>query len=150
MEIRPITARETFPVRHPVLRKGRPMEECRFSGDDLGTTFHLGAFDQDQLVGVATFLMNKDIHIPEIAELKIHQCYQLRGMAVLEQYQGKNIGKRLLKKALEELKDKQIKVLWFNARAGAVSFYEAQGYQITGEIFEVPGIGPHLKMFKKL
>jgi hypothetical protein len=31
-----------------------PLEECAMEGDDLKTTFHLGAFDE-QHVGVATF-----------------------------------------------------------------------------------------------
>ncbi len=39
--IREISSQETFKVRHPVLRQGRPLEDCAFTDDDLETTIHL-------------------------------------------------------------------------------------------------------------
>ena len=33
--IKKISALETFPVRHPVLRAEKPIESCHFEGDDL-------------------------------------------------------------------------------------------------------------------
>jgi GNAT superfamily N-acetyltransferase len=150
MKVKTITARETFPVRHQVLRKGRPMEDCHFSGDDLGTTFHLGAFEKEKLLGVATFLMNKDVQLEEIEPFKIHHCYQLRGMAVLEHLQGKGVGKLLIKTAESILKEKNIKVLWCNARTNAVSFYEKNGYVIVSDPFTIKNVGEHFKMMKLL
>lgn len=150
IDIQTVTARETFSVRRPVLRKGRPMEDCHFSGDELGTTFHLGAFEKDKIIGVTTCLMNKDVHLEKIAEFKLHQCYQLRGMAVLESMQGKGVGKKLLKKAEQLLKEKNIKVIWFNARIAAVPFYEKMGYEMVSDVFIIPNVGDHLKMMKIL
>lgn len=150
IEIFPVTARETFTVRQPVLRKGRPIEDCHFSGDDLGTTFHLGAFEKDKIIGVATFLMNKDVHLEQIKGIKLHYCYQLRGMAVLEIAQGKGIGKKILKRAEQILKERNIEVLWFNARVNATAFYEKMDYQLVGNSFDIPGVGEHYKMIKKL
>ena len=54
--VKEITARETWAVRHPVLRTGRPLETCAMEGDDHPDTFHLGLFDQDSLIGVASFM----------------------------------------------------------------------------------------------
>ncbi|AGC77093.1 acetyltransferase (GNAT) family protein [Nonlabens dokdonensis] len=150
IQIIPITSRETYSVRHAVLRKGRPVEDCRFSGDELGTTFHLGAFEKDKIIGVATFLMNKDIDLEQIKHIKLHHCYQLRGMAVLEIAQGKGIGKKLLKHAEKLLKEKHIQSLWFNARVNATSFYENMGYEIVSEPFIIPKVGDHYKMMKLL
>jgi GNAT superfamily N-acetyltransferase len=150
IDIHPITERETLKIRNSVLRKGRPLEECHFPGDELGTTFHLGAFEKERIIGVATFLMNKDIHLNKIRDIKLHYCYQLRGMAVLEIAQGKGIGKKLLKQGEQILKKRNIEVLWLNARSGAAPFYEKMSYHIVSEIFDVPSVGNHYKMMKLL
>lgn len=150
IDIQAVTARETFPVRHPVLRNGRPLEDCHFSGDELGTTFHLGAFEKDKIIGVITCLMNKDVHLEKIAAFQLHQCYQLRGMAVLESMQGKGVGKKLLKKAEQLLKEKNIRAIWFHARIVAVPFYEKMGYKIASGVFVIPNVGDHFKMIKVL
>jgi GNAT superfamily N-acetyltransferase len=150
IEIQNITAREAIAVRHPVLRNGKPIESCHFSGDDLGTTYHLGAFEKDLLIGVATFLMNKDITIKEIKDIKLFYCYQLRGMAVIEKAQKKGIGKKILLHAEDMLRQQEIKILWFNARTTAVPFYEQLNYKVISDVFDVPGVGPHFKMMKFL
>jgi GNAT superfamily N-acetyltransferase len=126
------------------------MEDCHFSGDELGTTFHLGAFEKDKIIGVTTCLMNKDVHLEKLREFKLHHCYQLRGMAVLETMQGKGVGKKLLKRAEQLLKEKDIKVIWFNARIAAVPFYEKMGYEVVSDLFVIPNVGDHFKMIKIL
>ena len=60
ISIKLITAKDTYSVRHPVLRKGRPIEDCAFENDDLESTFHFGLFYNDTLVGVATFLKSNN------------------------------------------------------------------------------------------
>ena len=88
--VKQITAAETIPVRHQVLRQGKPIESCVFQNDEDSQTFHLGAFHKDELIGVATYLKSKSSHFSQQYQ------YQLRGMAVLKHYQGKQIGKQLL------------------------------------------------------
>lgn len=148
--IRNISAIETYPVRHPVLRAGRPVTDCYFEGDDLTTTFHLGAYVDQQLKGVATFLMYQDDSIEELKTYNFKQCYQLRGMAVLHEMQGQQLGKKLINHAEETLKNKNVLALWFNARESAVSFYEKMGYQIVSKPFEINTVGTHYKMYKAL
>ena len=77
-------------------------------------------------------------------------AYQLRGMAVLSEYQGKGLGMRILKSGEEALIERKAEILWMNARLVAVPFYEKQGYQKKGTAFDIPGIGPHFIMFKRL
>lgn len=150
LKIRNILAIETYPVRHPVLRAGRPINDCHFEGDDLSTTYHLGAYVNEQLKGVASFLMHQDVSIEELKTFNIKQCYQLRGMAVLNEMQGQHIGKNLINHAEEMLKNKNALALWFNARESAVSFYKKNGYQIVSEPYEIATIGTHYKMYKAL
>jgi len=150
IEIHSISGLETYPVRHPVLRIGRPIEDCYFNGDELRDTIHLGAYLDNNLIAVATFLLNRD---PAIIELENHHksfCYQLRGMAVLKHMQGKQIGKKLLHHAERLLIEKKVTALWFNARTIAVPFYKKQGYQIASAPFEIKSVGEHYKMYKSL
>ena len=142
--VKQITAAETIPVRHQVLRQGKPIESCVFQNDEDSQTFHLGAFHKDELIGVATYLKSKSSHFSQQYQ------YQLRGMAVLRHYQGKQIGKQLLQFGEERLALLKASLLWFNARENAWSFYERNGYSKFGEEFMIPDIGKHLVMYKQL
>mgnify|MGYP003664781821 CR=1 FL=1 len=99
--IKQIAAQDTYKVRQPVLREGKPIESCIFANDDLKTTIHLGLFSNEKLVGVASFLKNKNDLILESGQ------YQLRGMAILKAFQGKGLGKLILEHAESELKKTQ-------------------------------------------
>ena len=51
-DIKKISAEKTHAIRHPMLRQGRPIEDCVFDGDKDPKTIHLGAFIENKLVGV--------------------------------------------------------------------------------------------------
>ncbi len=144
IEMKRISAEETYAVRHPVLRAGRPFEDCAFKDDELETTVHLGLFFKSELVGVATFLKNNNALFPEE-----HQ-YQLRGMAVLKFYQGYKFGTLLLNYGEQLLIRKKVKRIWFNARESAVRFYERHSYEIIGNAFYIPNVGGHYVMSKNV
>ena len=43
-----------------------------------------------------------------------------------------------------------VRLMWCNARVPAVRFYEKLGWAVSGEPFEIPTAGPHVKMTKRL
>lgn len=135
--IKRISAEETYPLRRLVLRKDLPHEPHEFQGDFDEQTFHLGYFLKNQLVGIVTIIKNGDIA-------------QLRGMAVLDELQGKGIGRKLVEKAEEALKENHFTKIWMNARENAVPFYRKLGYRIEGELFMIKPIGFHYVMTKYL
>src|SRR5690606_14780837 len=137
ISITEISAADTHAVRQPVLRPGQPIESCLFDGDDLTTTKHFGVFVGSGLAGVLS-LYNK----PNAAFSVVNQC-QLRGMAVLPEYQGQGLGARLIKHAESELLKTEYQLLWFNAREVAVPFYSKLGYRKSGEAFQIPRVGTH-------
>ena len=54
--IRFIPTDDVLALRNQVLREGRlTLDQCRFPNDDAEGTFHLGYFDNDRLVCVASF-----------------------------------------------------------------------------------------------
>lgn len=142
--IKIITSVETIPVRHPVLRPGKPIETCNFDGDNLESTFHLGIYIDERLVGVVSYFKSSTNLIEEPSQ------YQLRGMAVLEEFQGQGLGNLLVKHGDSLLKEKQIKIVWCNAREIATVFYHKNNFSIIGEPFTIKDIGPHFVMYKAL
>lgn len=142
--IKQITSRETFPVRHPVLRPGKPVEACIFDGDDDADTVHFGIYENNELAGVCSVF--NAIH-PGLDELR---QLQLRGMAVLPNHQKKGFGERLIAAAEDYALGRGAEILWFNAREIAVKFYERNGYKIENGPFPIGTIGPHYLMFKYL
>jgi GNAT superfamily N-acetyltransferase len=138
--IREITAFETFLVRHPVLRNGKPIETCHFEDDNSPTTKHFGFFDNDNLVGVISLFQKRN----DFFEQK--KQFQIRGMAVLENYQKKGFGNKLVRHCENLVIQKKAGLIWFNARIIAVPFYEKLGYQTIGNKFEIGDVGLHFVM----
>ena len=137
IQLKLICAKDTYMVRHPVLRKGLPIETCSFDRDDDSKTMHLGANVNNKLVGVLTILRNTS-------------DAQLRGMAVLPEMQKQGIGHQLILEAERHVKKMGLSLLWMNARLAAIPFYERCGYQKQGHIFNLPYGGDHYKMIKHL
>lgn len=141
--IKEITTEQTIAVRHPVLRVGRPREDCYFPEDDLNTTTHYGLFIENKLVGIATFLEQNN---PKF----VGNHLQLRGMAVLDKFKGNGVGKLLLETGEQLALKKKKTIIWCNARIVAVPFYEKMGYKIVGPTFEIPLVGLHYVMKKEI
>ncbi len=142
--IREITAVETYPIRHPVLRPKQPIASCAFEGDQAATTVHFGYYEHGQLLGVASLFAADNPSFEYPAQL------QLRGMAVLPDQQKKGIGEQLIRYAEDFAHTAHYKLIWFNAREVAIGFYQKIGYSVWGGPFEIDGIGIHYMMFKKL
>ena len=140
--IKKITAIQTFSVRNPVLRAGKPVESCIFFGDDDESTKHFGFFVDEKIVGVISLFEEKNkLFLTE-------KQFQIRGMAVLENFQRKGIGNNLVLHIENHLDAETL--IWFNARIIAIDFYKKLGYQIIGNSFEIDKIGKHFVMFKIL
>lgn len=159
LEIKVINAAQTYPVRHPELREGKPIESCAFDGDLNESTIHIGAYLNFELVGVASFMKqptyfpakNDDSMIQHKNNMPSQLCeMQLRGMAVLKNHHKKGIGEAILSYGEQKLKEIGYHGIWMNARIKAVGFYGKLGYNIHGDIFEIQGVGAHFKMSKKI
>ncbi len=143
--IRAISAAETIAVRWPVLRPGFARETAIFDGDVAPGTLHFGAFDGETLVGVASIYL-----IPFPAQPEVSPTFQLRGMATLPEVRGAGFGKALLDACVAVAREKGAALIWCNARTGAAEFYAQRGWQIIGEDFDIPTVGPHFRMRRAL
>ena len=116
IHIKTISAETTHLVRHPVLRPGMAIESCILPGDELKSTIHLGAYDQNTLLGVCTILNN-----PKDGPFTMPNG-QIRGMAVHSSTQNNGVGRLLVKEAESRAKSCGFHLLWMNARKGACAF----------------------------
>ena len=97
----------------------------------------ISAYEDDQLLGCC-MLVEQD-----------PQTVRLRQMAVLNDLQGKGIGKALMNFAENLARDRGYRTITMHARKNAIGFYEKMGYKIKGNEFEEITI-PHYVMEKKL
>ena len=142
--IRFIQADDVLAIRNEVLREGRlTLNECRFPNDDAEETFHLGYFDNDQLVCIASF------H-PQNFKGYSGTAYQLRGMATVESHRGKGFGNQLVNFAIVYMRGQKVNYVWCNARKKATPFYKNLGFETISDEFEVTGIGPHYVLYLKI
>ncbi len=141
--IQEIAVEETYALRIEILRKGIP-ENYHFVGDTLKSTFHLGAFEDDSCVGIVSFILKSHPLIPTIA------AYQLRGMAVSQEFQKQGVGKLLIQESYQYLKERNCKIVWCNAREIALDFYTKMGFTIKGKAFYISKIGKHFMMWREV
>ena len=139
-----IKSNELLFLRSKILRNDLDPYKCRFLGDDFIDTYHLGAFNLDNLVGGVTLINNK------CEKMEIKNCYQMRGLCVDDSFQNRGIGKKLVKKVEEKLKKLKIDNIWMNARESAIQFYLNLNYTNTNIKYSIGQIGLHFLMYKKL
>lgn len=157
---------EIIALRTKILRPHfGPQEQAHFEGDELETTRHYGLFSGEEdssapsLLGVATILMNPFPDSPDSGRLQEERAWlndpealQLRGMAIQKDLQGQGFGSFLLTALLIRvaLSNPLSKIIWCNARKRACSFYGPHGFEVIGSEFEVPEIGAHRRMARRL
>ncbi|MDT0293223.1 GNAT family N-acetyltransferase [Mesonia ostreae] len=144
IEMKEVDAAVVLPIRQKVLREGKPIEMCKMPGDELSSSIHLGLFYENKLAGIATLMVDAHPDFPDLSQLR------LRGMAVLPEFQKKQLGKLLIEEAINISQKKHADILWFNARETAIGFYEKFDFSVKGNGFLIEDVGNHFLMYKEL
>lgn len=97
----------------------------------------IGAFDDEQMLGCCMLVEENP------------KTVRLRQMAVLNDLQGKGIGRALMNFAENLARDRGYKILSMHARKNAIGFYEKMGYKVASDEFTEITI-PHYVMEKEL
>jgi len=97
----------------------------------------IGAFEEEKMLGCCMLITEAPNSV------------RLRQMAVLNNLQGKGIGRALMQFAENIARDRGYQKITMHARKTAVGFYEKLGYRISGQEFEEVTI-PHYIMEKLL
>jgi len=140
--IEQVDAEETHALRAQELRQGRPAE---IDEDDAPYTFHLAArLDGDEIVGVVRF------HPRDCPWRPGEGSWQLRGMATDPRVRGLGVGRALVAEGLVQVAARGGDLVWCDARAAAVGFYERIGFTIVTEEYDLRPVGPHRGMLIEL
>jgi GNAT superfamily N-acetyltransferase len=124
-------------LRNEILR--RPLG-LQFTPDELEKEKEeilIGAFEEEKMLGCCMLIKEAPNSV------------RLRQMAVLNNLQGKGIGRALMQFAENIARDRGFQKITMHARKTAVGFYEKLGYRISGQEFEEVTI-PHYIMEKLL
>lgn len=129
--------RQMVKLRDDMLRKplglGFTPQELEKEKDNM----LIAAFEEEDILGCC-MLVEKN---PETA--------RLRQIAVLNDLQGKGIGRALMNFAENLARDRGYKIISMHARKNTVSFFEKMGYKVASDEFTEITI-PHYVMEKKL
>ena len=124
-------------LRNDILRKPLKLtltpEELAREKDEI----LIGAFEEEKMLGCCMLIIVD------------RSTVRLRQMAVLNNLQGKGIGRALMQFAENIARDRGFKKIIMHARKSAAGFYEKLGYQVCSEEFEEVTL-PHYEMEKKL
>lgn len=155
LRVERISARQTHPLRMQVLRPGYPEDAALFPGDDDPDTLHVGALLDDQVVAIASlYRESRPADAPGTSErAEDHDAgttWRLRGMATEPALRRRGAGAAALRACERHAAEQGGTLLWCNARTEAVPFYQVNGWALLGEEFDIPTVGPHFVMEKRL
>lgn len=144
VEIKRIRPEQTYELRHRILRPHSEIKDCQYPGDFDSTTSHFGAICSEQIVGILSIykINHNDIDLPN--------SWQLRAMATAESVRGKGYGAMLIERVESTIADQNGQCIWANARIHAVGFYQNLDYAVIGYEFDIPNVGSHQLVYKKL
>ena len=121
MTIQPITATQTYALRHAVLWPGRPLAYVQLPDDAAGQ--HFGAFERHELVAVISLFVSPD------------GAARFRKFATSPAWQGRGIGSALLRHVIGAARAQGARSLWCDARHHTLPFYQRFGLLPEGAIF---------------
>ena len=145
VEITSIEVSKCYPLRHEMLRRGKPLETCYFDGDNSEGTFHLGAIIDKVIIGIIS------VYEKDLSQFKNSKGAQFRGIAVASKHQRKGVASKLINCAEKETKKRMNpKYIWLNGRISANKLYLGRGFDLIGDPFEINTIGIHQRFIKMI
>jgi len=129
--------KQMIKLREDILRRPLGLSFDEKELEEEKDNMLIGAFEDEDMLGCCMLVEEKPGTI------------RLRQMAVLNNLQGKGIGRALMTFAENLARDHGYKVLSMHARKNAIGFYEKMGYKVAGDEFIEITI-PHYVMEKQL
>jgi predicted GNAT family N-acyltransferase len=124
-------------LREDILRRPLGFTFTPQELEDEKDNMLIAAFEDDRILGCCMLVEER----PDVI--------RLRQMAVLNDLQGKGIGRALMQFAENIARDHGYKTIMMHARKHATGFYEKMGYKSRGDEFTEITI-PHFVMEKQL
>jgi ribosomal protein S18 acetylase RimI-like enzyme len=136
-DVRPVEPALTRPLRQRVLRPHESLEEL--ASHEPPGVHAVGAFAGEELIAVGFVCPDG-----EPGE------WRVRGMATAREYRGRGAGAAILEQLVDHARARGATRVWCNARTPALGLYERAGFERESDEFEIPGIGPHFVMARRV
>ncbi|MCC5827921.1 MAG: GNAT family N-acetyltransferase [Phycisphaeraceae bacterium] len=144
-------ADEVMPLRQEVLYAPHTPHTVRFDDDQHPLTRHyvaevadssdVGESPRERIVGCLTLVPGTFDGRP---------AWHMRALAVAPGVRCMGIGRALVRFAEEDVGDRpEFELMWCNAVAGAVVFYESMGWEMVDEVHLIKGVGSHFKLLRR-
>ena len=131
----------TYEIRKNILWPHIKNNDDSLDIDNKPETFHLGVFLQEKIISVGTFVKENN------PEFETKKQYRLRAMGTSSIYQKNGAGRILIQKAMNLLKENNMKLLWCSSRIHAIPFYQNLNMKSLKDIYNIKYIGPHKTMY---
>lgn len=145
MIVKAVPEEVTLPLRQSVLRPHWTLDElarARHAGPDA---LWCAAYDDaGQVVGTGSVSRDSPPWAPD------EPAWRIRAMAVAGDRRGRGIGSAVLAALLDYVRSHGGGLTWCNARTAAQGVYARAGFAPVGEVFELPDIGPHVTMTRRV
>ncbi|MGE0193812.1 MAG: hypothetical protein AB7T63_17445 [Planctomycetota bacterium] len=146
--VRPVDVELARPLRLKFLRPGVGEAGVTYKTDDEQSAEHLGAWRDDDLLGVVSFhLENRVAGVGPYG----HPGLRARGLALDEASENaRALAAMLLAAALEGAKRLGAAELWANVRLRQIPLFEASSLVAVSSEFDIPGLGAHRVLARPL
>lgn len=140
--VRAVPAADTRPLRQQILRPHQSLDELAAEEDPAARW--LSAVTDDEVVGTVSVA-------PEPSpDEEATAPFRLRAMATAPEFRSRGLGRVLLDAALADATAAGADMVWCSARVPVAGFYAAAGFSETSDHYDVPNIGPHVRMSRPL
>jgi GNAT superfamily N-acetyltransferase len=144
-----IKLEDSLPLRHQVLRPHQSDEQfaAEFGGERLSADDACFAAldDADVVISTVTLFRHPPPWLPETTD-----GWQLAGMATDPRARGQGWGAAVVQALLSHVAAHGGGLVWCRARLVVVDFYSRLGFKTHGEPWEVPPIGTHVMMTRRV
>ncbi len=137
LAVHPIGVEKTRALRRQVLRPHQT--ESQLASHEPPEAYAVGAFEGEQLIAVG--LIGREGEPGE---------WRIRGMATAPEARGRGAGTAVLSMLLDHAREQDGRAVWCQARTRALGLYERAGFEADSGEFELPEIGPHVRMRLRL
>jgi GNAT superfamily N-acetyltransferase len=152
-----VDAQVVRPLRRAVLRPDQPSEMSVYPGDDDPRSAHAAVRFTRHIMGATAEAPSGDVVAvgsvlpgPAPWEPPRVDGWRIRGMVTRSDVRGRGLGRSVLEALLDHVGARGGGLVWCNARVLARGLYARAGLDTRGDVFDIPGIGPHIHMWRTL
>src|SRR5699024_2764465 len=106
LKVQKIKPEMTYNLRHTILRPNQSIDNSKYDTDYEENAFHVGAFYNEKLISVASFILDKN------PDFSFERQYRLRQMATHDAYRKFGAGRAIVDYAENVIKKQNIPFLW--------------------------------------